>query len=221
MSLIGNIKLLGKNKFNFMAKIKITEAEVKRMMETGDRVRGAALKTLEEYILSKKGKEGIRMVEERLKELGCPIKFQEVAPHKWYEGSWDTLLTVVILEVFGWDESKAFDVGHDSLVVHSLTAKLLLSRFFSVEAAIKKAPKIWRYFSSLGKIDFPKYDIDKGFAVMRLEEYKKIHPAGYDYIRGVLAKIVEMLSESEDVKVEQTKSLYNQDPHDEFEITWK
>jgi len=203
-----------------MVKVQLTKKEADRIMKMEDRTKGVVLKTLEEYILNKKGKEGLGMVEKRLKELGYPLKFKEISSYKLYQGPIDVLLTLVILDAFQWDESEAFNMGYDSLVVHSLSAKLLMSRFISIETAIKNAPKFWHYFSNLGEIKFPQYNIDKGSAIMYLEGYKKFHPAEYSYIRGVLTKIIEIMSKSKNVKVEQTKSLFKGDSYDEFKITW-
>ncbi len=204
-----------------MAKVKVTKAEADRIMKIEDQTKGVVVKTLADYIIEKKGEKGIKMVEKRLKELGYPIKFKECSTYSWYSGSFDALITLVILEVFGWDEKKAYDIGYDSLVIHSLGARLLLTRFVSLELAFKNAQKFWHFFSYLGEVKFTKYNINKGWAILRLDGYKKIHPAEYTYMRGSLAKILEIMTDSKKMKIEQTKCLYNDDSYDEFKLTWK
>jgi len=204
-----------------MAKVKVTKKEADRLMKIEDQTKGVIVKTLADYIIEKKGEKGIKMVEKRLKELGYPMKFKECSTYTWYPGSFDALITLVILEVFSWDEKKAYDIGYDSLVVHSLGAKLLLTRFVSLELAMKNAQKFWHFFSYLGEVKFTKYDIDKSWAILRLDNYTKIHPLEYDYVRGSLAKILEIMTNSKKVNIEQTKSLYHNDTYDEFKITWK
>jgi len=204
-----------------MAKVKLTKKEADRIMNIEDTTRGTVLITLRDYILNKKGKKGVEMVENRLKELGYSFRFKDfTASFKWYQGSFGDLIIPVILEVFHWDESKAFEIGYDSLIINSLITKLLMSRLISLETAFKNTPKFWHYFTEVGDMKFTEYDLDKRHAILRLDNYKKFHPTEYDYIRGNLAKILEMVTNSKNVQVEQTKSLFNNDSYDEFKITW-
>lgn len=203
-----------------MANVKITKEEADRLMKIEDKTRGALIETIEEYIVQKKGIEGLEKVKEKLEEIGYPMDFGKFSTFTWYQGALDILLIIVFLDVFDLDELVAFDLGRDSLVSNSLLVKLLLSRLVSFDTAIKNAPKIWRYFSKLGEIRFTQYDKEKKFAILRLDNYAKLHVVAYHYVRGSLAKLIEMLTKSKNVKIEQTKSLYNDDSYDEFKITW-
>lgn len=204
-----------------MAKTKVTKKEVDKMMKIEDRTRGMLLKSMGDYIVTKKGEKTLKMIEKRLKELGYPINFKDAASYTWYEGPYDTLLTLVTLEAFGWDESKAFDIGYDSLVIHSLAAKLFMTRFVSLELAFKNASKFWFFFSHTGTIKFTDYDVKKKYAILRLDDYKKFHMVEYNYMRGALTRILEMMANSKDVKIKQTKCLFWDDTYDEFKLTWK
>jgi len=202
-----------------MAKVKLTKKDVNKIMKFKDQTRGAVLQTLGDYILDKKGSVGLEKVEKRLADLGYPLELKEISPYKWYEGPIDVLLTLIIIEVFNWDESKAFDIGHDSLVDYSPVAKLLLLHI-SIEKTIKNAPKVWYIFSHVGKLKVTNYNINKGFTTLRIEDYEKFHPALYEYLRGIFTKVIETTTKSKKVNVKQTKCLFWNDPYDEFKITW-
>jgi hypothetical protein len=204
-----------------MAKVQLTKKEADRIMKLDNKTRGAQLHTLRNYIIDKKGKEGLRMVEKRLKELGYPLNLKEVSGYKWYQGPVDSFLILVILEVFNWDESKAFEIGYDSLIGDSLVLKLLMSRLLSLKTAFKNAQKFWNYFSTTGEVKFTEYDIEKKCAIIRVNIVGKIHTAECKYIRGVLTKVTEILANNKNVKVEEIKCLFNNDPYDEFKITWR
>jgi len=203
-----------------MAKIKLSKKDANRIMKVEDQTRGAILQTLGDYILDKKGPTGLEKVEKRLVDLGYPLELKKISPYKWYEGPIDVLLALVIIEVFDWDESKAFNIGHDSLVDYSSVAKILLSHV-SLEQTIQNAPKVWHFFSHLGQLKFTDYNENKGFAILRLENYAKFHPAEYEYLRGVMAKVLEMITKSKKVNVKQTKCLFWNDLYDEYKFTWK
>ena len=53
----------------------MTKEELDKIMQIKGNVRGAIFQTHAVYIRLKKGDEGVKMVEEKLKELSHPFKF--------------------------------------------------------------------------------------------------------------------------------------------------
>jgi hypothetical protein len=94
-------------------------------------------------------------------------------------------------------------------------------KYVSIEKMLLEGPKHWRRHFDFGEIKCTKYNIKEHYAILRLEGFKKFHQAVYTYTRGYLAKLIEMVTNSKNIKVEQTKSLYNNDSYDEFKITWQ
>jgi hypothetical protein len=202
-----------------MPPVKVTKEEADRIMKIGGNVSGAIFKGYYQYLLDKKKEGALGRIEKRLKELGYSLKLKEFSSFKWYPEAQACLICLVILEVFGWEESKAFDIGYDA-PLYSIVTKLLM-KYVSVEKILKDGPKYWRKHFDFGDMKCIDYDAERSYATMRLSGFKKYHQIVYTYIRGYLVKLIEMATKSKNVEVKQTKSLYNNDPYDEFKIDWK
>ena len=90
----------------------MTKEELDKIMQIKGNVRGAIFQTHAVYIRLKKGDEGVKMVEEKLKELGHPLKFEEVKPLDWYPEAISILIMVVIKEIFNWTDKDIFEMGN-------------------------------------------------------------------------------------------------------------
>lgn len=206
-----------------MIREKITKAEADRLMKNKGKTRGLVLKTLGSYVASERGREAIELIEKRMKELGYPFKFENIFSFRWYPAPLIFLVILVVLEFFNWDKKRSFEIGYKALIT-SLFARLMLRSFTSLDAAFKVTPRFWRSYSTLGDMEWVKHDIKKRYAVLRLSNYQrfqdKIYPILYDYMRGYLTRIMEIITKSKKVEVELTKCISNGDPYDEFTFRW-
>lgn len=203
-----------------MTKVYITKEEVNLMKKIKGNVKGDLIKSFHDYIIREKGEEGVALVERRFKELGWPIKFKDVFTFKWYPESFLCLTHVVFLEVFDFDESKAFELGYN-VPLGSIIIKMIMRYFISPEKALKNISKFWQKYFDFGKMECIDYNIEKGYAFLKLDGFKKFHPLVYEYLRGYISKTAEMIINSKNIKTEQIKSLYKNDPYDEFKVTWE
>lgn len=201
-----------------MEKIKLTKKEADRIMKIKGRVSGSVIKEYYHFILDRKGKEGVDQIEKRLKDLGYDVKIQNVSAFGWYSHALACLILIAIVEFFDGDELTSFEIGYNA-PSYSIIAKLLLN-YVSIEKMVKGASKYWSKYMDFGEIKCTEYDMKKGYAVLRLDNFKKFHAVTYAYIRGFLTRLVEMATKSKKVNVKQTKSLFENDPYDEFKITW-
>ena len=202
-----------------MGKIKITKEEAEKILKVKGRIRGLVLTTLKDYVVNQKGKEGIKKVEKRMEDLGHPFKFEELSSVKWYPAGLIQLAMLVILDTFGWDDKKNFEIGYQA-PINSILAKLMLRTFTSLETAFKVTPKFWRNYTDLGEMNWVEHDMEKRKAVLRLTNYPKTNGASYEYFRGYLKRIMEIMTKSKNVEVKITKSIYRGDPYDDFTFTW-
>ena len=115
-----------------MAREKITKEEAERIMKEGGKVRGLTLKTDADYIIEKEGKEGLKRVEERLKELGYPIKFKNFSSFGWYSLPLSAIIITVMVEVFDWDDSAIFDLAYTA-PLNTTVSKMMLERLLNLE----------------------------------------------------------------------------------------
>lgn len=203
-----------------MKGVNITKKEADRIMKIKGKIRGLVLTTLKNYIIAKKGDNAIKKVEKKMKEIGYPFSFKGLSSVGWYPVSTVTLVILITLEALNWGEKENFKIGYEAPIT-SLLAKLMLRAFPSLEIAFKVTPKFWRSYTNLGEMNWVKRDIKNKYAVLRLTNYPKFHPIIYEYFRGYLKRIMEIISKSRNVKVELTKSIYKENPFDEFTFTWK
>jgi len=202
-----------------MAKVKLTKKEADRIMKIKGNTRGITFKTGTEYMLKRKGKKGLTMVEKRLTELGYPVKLKKISPFKWYSLALDCLVLLVVLEVFGWGEKEAFNMGYES-PLSSIFTKILMQ--FLVPNKFKKlASNYWRKYFDFGKLEIVNYSEKEKYGIIRLNGWRKYHPLICLYNQGYFLRIIEMGLIKGKVKVEHTKCLFRNDPYEEFRAIWK
>ncbi len=203
-----------------MAKVSIKKEEVDKFMKVSGNVNGALLKALYEVIMSKNGEEGVDKVEKRLAELGYPLDLKKISSFKWYKASYLCLVFLVILEVFDLYEKEAYKIGYDS-PIYSIITKLFIRYLVSLDRIYPEIPRYWTKhydFAAMEGIELNKKD---KYIILRLNGFKKIHPIWYVQAKGYLAKMVGICTQSQNVKAEQLKCLYDGDLYDEFKLTWQ
>jgi len=202
-----------------MAEIKLTKEDIEQISKVKGRIRGLILTTLKDYIIAKEGHIGIKKVEEKMEEIGHPFSFDSVSSVKWYPANMIHLVMMIVLEVFGWTEEENFKIGYN-VPINSLLAKLMLRNFTSLKVAFKVTPRFWKNYTDMGDMHWVLQDLKNKKAVLRLENYPKVHRGSYEYFRGYLKRIMETVTSSKNVKVELTKTIYKGDPYDDFTFTW-
>jgi hypothetical protein len=202
-----------------MAKVKITKEEANEMMKVKGDIRGAVFKAFYSYIIDKKGEEGVRAVEKKLKELGHPLDLENIKSFQWYSQAFAAIVCLVILETFDWDESAALDMGYNG-PLFSTAAKLLVKYFTTPEKGFRQIPKVWRQHVNFAEPKIFKYNKEKKYSLFRIEGYKKFHPVVYEYMKGFILRFTELLLNVKGAKIKQTKCLFWGDPYDEFRVTW-
>lgn len=202
-----------------MAKIRNKKEEADKLMKVSGNINGALLKALYEFIMNKKGEEGVEKVEKRLAELGYPFDLKRISSFGWYPAPYICLVCLVILEVFDWDEKEAYQIGYDS-PLYSIITKLLIKYLVSLDKIYPEIPRYFKKHYDFGSMEGIELNTKGKYIIMRLTGFKKIHPIWYVQARGYLARLVSMCTQSQNVKAEQLKCLYNGDPYDEFKLTW-
>jgi len=201
-----------------MEEEKITKEIVEKFMSIHGEARGVTIKVDWEFILKKEGKEALEKLENRMAELGYPLKFEEIETMGFYPIGLDALSMAVISEIFNYDEQKFFEVG-STAPKFSIFLKVFLKYFISPEQAIQEASKMWRQHYSVGDLIVTEFNEEKGYTVLRLENFKhsKIHC--YNLL-GYFSKILEMIINTK-VFTEERKCVFSGDSYHEYFLRWK
>ncbi len=182
-------------------------------------VRGEAFKTRRDYIIMKEGSEGVRKVEEKMAELGFPIKFDKIDRSEWVNEGINSLSVVVAKEVFGWTEKDIFDLGVFSLKTSFIT-RVIFSYFISIERGFNIVPKYWRRYYDFGELFCKELNKEDKFAIVQKKGYRT-HPVLCVQHKGYFSAAAKILTSSEEVDVEETKCAHEGDDYDEYKISWK
>lgn len=197
----------------------VSQEEADRIMKIEGNTRGMVLNVYYDHLLKEKGKQGLKEVEERLRDLGYTFEFKRFSHFQWHRESLVCLVSLVAHGVLEWDESKAFEVGYDA-PVRSTFIRLLIQRFFTIGNACKNIQSYWRRISDFGEMKC-KLDLEKRNIVIKLYNFKKFHPIVHNFMKGILVRITEILTRKEVRKAEFRKCIFNGDAYDELEIAWE
>ncbi len=189
-----------------------------RLKEVKGNVKGEAFRTHADYIKYKEGEEGIKRVEEKMKELGIPITFKEIKSFEWVNEGTSVLVILVAKEIFNWTEKDVFEMGRFA-PRFSFILKVLAQYLVSVEMLFKNVEKYWYKNYDFGKIENVSYNKEKKEIVIREKEIKT-HPIGCIYHAGYAKGLCEFALKSENITVEETACIHRGSEYHEFVIRW-
>jgi hypothetical protein len=196
------------------------EKDAKELMQKPGRTKGSELITFANYIRDLKGEEGLRAVEKKMAEAGCPFRFDEVKEMgQWYPEYVNVLAILTAKHVFNWSKEDVFNFGYNS-PKYSFLLKIFVKYFTSFKMVFEGAPKYWRKFLDVGEIEATEFNEEKKYLILQLRDYM-FHPIMCDYFAGYFLKIAENSVKSQKVKIEEVKCSYRGDPYHEYFISWE
>jgi len=195
------------------------------LQETADRlknfkgnVKGEVFRVHAEYIRQREGKEGVKRVEEKMKELGVSIVFDKVKSFEWIPEGKSSLTIIVAKEIFKWSDEDIFEMGKFA-PKFSFIIKIIIQYLVSMESLLQNAEKHWGKHFDFGKIEtefFPQ----KNKAIVKEKDISPLHPLICIYHRGYYTGLCEFAVKEKNVNVTETKCKYNGDEYDEYLIEW-
>jgi len=195
----------------------LTKQEAENLMKVEGEARGVALKDDLDFILEKKGEEGLKKVEAKMAELGYPLKYKEIRSMDFYPMGLANLFLLAIKEVFNFEEKDLEEWG-SSIVKFSIFTKIFMKYFGSLKLIAEQAPKIWRKHYTIGDLEMSEFSKEKRYVVLRLKNFK-VHPIHCSILKGMFSKITEMVVKSP-VVCKETKCMFQGDKHHELLLTW-
>jgi hypothetical protein len=193
----------------------ISQQEFDKLMKIKGEIRGLGFKTEAEFVLKEEGKEGLKKLENTMKELGFPYK--KIKIMSFYPLGLLAVALVVIKRLFNYDDKKFQEMGKFESK-SSLIIRLFMKYFVSLDRIAKEAPRIWREYYTVGKFKVVEHDEDKKYIILRLEEFM-FHPILCQVLIGYFLSIIKMVVKSEPI-CEETKCLHCGDKYHEFLVKW-
>ena len=195
----------------------LTKEKVKELMKIKGEIRGAHIKDDWSLILEKRGEEGVKEIEDRMVELGLPLKYKEIKALEFYPLGWGIISYLTIKEIFNLDEEDIKKWGA-SAVKFSLLMKIFMKYFASLKLISKQIPTIWREHYTIGDLEMSEFSKEKRYVILRLRNFK-IDPAYCPLSNGYFSKVAEMIVKNP-VTGKETKCPFKGDPYHEFLLTW-
>ena len=192
----------------------------KIIKETKGKIRSVVFQTDAQYVLSRKGKEGLAKLQKRAKELGLPIDYKNAKAMEWQPLGLRIVSLLLIKDTFNWTDEDIKEMGKAAPKT-SFIVKLFFRLFLSPKKLAKEVPRYWRKHYTEGNLKVIKLDEDKKKIIVHLENYLlplilRKHLEGYFETTMALTR-----------KSRKATALERECPHKdnipcyEYFVTWK
>ncbi|MEA3458255.1 MAG: hypothetical protein U9R21_06205 [Candidatus Thermoplasmatota archaeon] len=188
--------------------------ELDRLMEIKGEVKGVVFQTDAKYVLEKEGEEGLKKLEERVKELGYPINYEKGEALDSHPIGLRVISLLLIKDTFGWPDSEIKRMGYVAPRT-SFIAKLLMRFFVSFKKIITEAPRYWTKHYTIGSLEVINLDEETKDVTIRLKDFE-IHPILCPYYRGYFEMMHEFATGTTGVESKETKCMFKGDPYHEY-----
>lgn len=199
---------------------KLTKELAEKLMQTKGETRGFNLEHDARWILKEKGEKGLKKVEEKLKQLGYPIKYKELRIMGFYPAGLRGISLLTTREVFNLGEAgvKKVCAFHPKV---SLVVRLFMKHFASIPQVMKAAPKMWKKYWTVGELIAVNYDLMEKYCILRVKDFD-LHPVFCGCcMEGYLMTLAEMVLRNKKVKCKETKCTFKGDEYHEYLIKWE
>ncbi len=203
-------KLLGK------MQQKLTKELAEKLKKMEGEVRGVVFKTDLEFVLKEKGKEGLKKLKEKLKEIGCEIDYEKINPMGFYPLGLRIISLLAIKEVFNFNEEKIKEMGSSAPKL-SLLIKLFVKFFFSIQKTAVQVPEIWKKHYTIGNLEV-EVNEEKRYVILRLKDFLG-HPIFCVYLEGYFSTISQIVV-NQPVTSQETKCPFKGGDFHEYLIRW-
>ena len=196
----------------------ITKEIADKIMTIDGEVRGVVFKTDGKFIEEEKGLDGLKKLENKLKELGYPISYSNIHTMNFYPMGLRVLSLLAIHETFNFCDEDLTRMGAQS-PKFSLIIKLFAKFFTSISKTINQASMMWKKHYTVGNL-IAEANEDENWALIKLTDLKT-HPLFEVYLEGYLKTIVQMIVRGQvHCRITKSPNKNNKDKYTEYKLTW-
>ncbi len=186
-------------------------------MKIKGEVRGISIKADGEFILERKGKQGLEKLEVKLKEIGHPVEFKKIKTMNFYPLGLKAIVLLSIKEVFGFSDHDVSKMGEFQSKL-SLIIKTFMKYFFSLQKMAQKSQELWSKYYTVGTLTVLEVNEKERRGIMRLENFK-LHPLHCRLLCGFFGSIVKMIVRNP-TTCKEIKCIFKGDDYHDFLIKW-
>jgi len=178
-------------------------------------VRGAAFLEDISYISSKRGDNGLDILEDYLRKEGCYLPLRGLGAMDLFPITTRVTFLNGVIEALGWSREKLFKMSINSPSV-STVMKFFLKYVVGIETAFKSAPKYWDNYFTGGRLEAAEFE--KGRLVLRLYDFT-IDPIMCLQLSGYFLGVA-MSTRVKGADIKETRCVHEGSDHCEFVITY-
>jgi hypothetical protein len=200
------------------------ETKKENIQETADKLKeykgktkGSVFQTDIGYIRIKEGENGVRKVEERMKELGVSVDFNKIEPYDWVSEGISALTIVVAKDIFDWSEEDVYVMGKTATKM-SFVVKMIVCYLFSIEKIINDINNYWLKHYDFGSLK-AEFKPKENKIILREEGYD-VHPLLCIYHAGYYAGLTEFFLKNKKVTARETACIHKGAKHNEYVLSW-
>jgi len=194
----------------------LTQKEADKLMKIKGESRGVNIKIDLDYFLEQAGEKTLKRLENKIAELGYPLKRKNIQLMDFYPIGLETIIIICIKDILHLDENGLEKMG-ESVVKFSIFIKILMKYFGSLEMIAKEIPNTWKEHYTIGSLKMEEFD--DNHAVL-IQENFKIHPVYCFIHKGYFKKVAQMVQKTE-INSEETKCVFKGNKYSEFLLTWR
>jgi len=197
----------------------LTKKLVKELRALPGEARGMNLKNDADFILGKKGEQGLRQMEAEMKKVDYPLDYSQIKAYEFYPIGMRAASLLAARQVFDWNNEDIKEMCGFATYI-TLIGRIGLKFFHSIDDIALHASQLWKEYFSQGELSIPDYDLEKKYAVIRVKGFDG-HPIFCPCMAGYFEKLGKITTKTKKVKVKETKCQYKGDDCDEFLIKWE
>jgi len=196
----------------------LTKEKVQDLIKnTKGHIRGVGIKQDWSFVLREKGREGLEKLENKMKGLGYPLRYDEIKTGGTYPLGVDRVSLLLMKELFGFGKEDFIKMGMSYLEL-SLIFKIFARYLLSPKKIVQRAPKIWKEYYDVGLLKVVNFDEEKKQLILRIEDFQ-IDPIYCWIYEGNFKKSLQVVTKG-NVTCKETKCTFRGDPYHEFLLTW-
>ena len=197
--------------------VDIKKEELENLVKIKGEVRGVVFQTDAKYVLAKEGEEGLKKLEEKIRDLGYKIDYRNTKAMDWYPLGLRVISLLVIQSVFDWSTSEIREMGKTA-PKSSFVVKFLFKLFAPLSKLVKELPRYWKEHYTAGKMEVVDFDEENKKFALLLKDFE-VHPIFCLYLEGYIERT--LCFSVPEVVTKETKCISKGDPYHEYTSTWK
>lgn len=200
-------------------KINKIKQEINQYKHLMDKQRAEHVKYYINYVRENYGEKGVEKVMDTIEKMGFDI--DDPKQHRdteWVPESWAHIFFITAARIFDWYNREIYNIGR-YIMPRSIITRVFLKYFSAAEKTLKKGVEQWNNNFTRGKLEVKDIDKKKRKGKFVLKNFKN-NPMAYVHFQGFFSRLLETITGSDKVKVEDPVCLDEENGEWEWKFHW-